>query len=105
MNAKRTPLGVRDWPDQQLLEHALGGWHTLTPILQEMSSRQVAVLLSAEVYSAERREPIVKLLHRRLARMRTEREARWLAELLVRFPDGLPPSLRDAGLEWLLEEL
>lgn len=89
--------GKNQWAgvtDVELIETALGNWATLNAILADISRRQTAVLLEAELRGANR-EVIIKRIHQRLARLRTNAE---LKELLKTKHDGHVP-------QWVAEEL
>lgn len=79
--------------DDQLIDEALRGWHTLNPMLPKLSRRQVARLLEAELQGS-RRASIVKRLYQRLARVRANEEFKQLVAVK-----------RHGRLEWLTREL
>jgi hypothetical protein len=85
--------------DAELVETALPNWQTLNTVLGNLSRRQVAVLLAHE-FIGQRRDPILKRLHQRLARLRAIDEFKEM-----RLTKEVPASLSDIDMGWLTVEL
>lgn len=59
--------------DGQLAEIVLGGWHTINPILMQLTRGQIAKLILVEL-RGKRRVVILKRLHQRFCRVRAMEE-------------------------------
>lgn len=86
---RRRPPSAAALEGKALEDAALMGWHTLNPLLMDLTRLQVARLLVAE-RQGQQREKIMNRLHQRLCLLR--RKAEW--ESLME--DGVP--------EWLAVE-
>ena len=90
---------------EDLAEAALGGWHTLNPLLMGLERPQVSFLLKTEL-EGRRRAPLLRRLHQRLTQLRAEDERDALAEAVRNLNDGHPLDLHRFGpLQWLVREL
>lgn len=88
-----------------LAETALGGWHTLNPLLMRLSRQQVAFLLRAELLG-RRREPLLTRLHQRLSQLRRVDEWATLVEAARGLGNGgALDEHRFGPLAWLWREL
>lgn len=102
MNAKKketAPKGAFSLrTGEQLVEEgALGGWHTVCPLLGRLNRRQIAELILAEL-RGKRRMNIVKRLHQRFCTMRQAEE--WV-EVATLETNPIPMS----GFKWLMREI
>lgn len=91
--------------DEALIEQALGGWHTLNPIITKLTRRQLRVLIRAELRGKHRAD-IIKRLHQRFTRERANAELTALHEAYTRLEDGsdVETVLADAALQFLAQE-
>lgn len=78
-------------------EGALGGWHTINPLLGKLTRAQIAGLIYAEM-QANRRPNLLKRLHQRFCTMRQVEE--WV-ELATLEGNSIPAT----GFKWLAMEI
>lgn len=78
-------------------EGALGGWHTINPLLGKLTRAQIAGLILAEMRD-KRRPNLLKRLHQRFCTMRQVEE--WV-ELATLETNPIPVN----GFKWLAREI